>query len=182
MTVVNIFLAAVWGLFWLYWIVAAIRTKRGHVAWSKELWIRAAIAVIVLVLLRIGAFRGSDRNSDVILGVVGLVLVMSGLAFAVWARVNIAGNWGMPMTRKDYPELVTSGPYRLVRHPIYSGLLIACIGTAVALGWAWLVLVGLAGIYFAYCAKVEEGYLTGQFPQEYPEYKRRTKMLFPYLL
>jgi protein-S-isoprenylcysteine O-methyltransferase Ste14 len=76
---------------------------------------------------------------------------------------------------------VTSGPYHLVRHPIYSGILVAGVGTAIALGWMWLVVVGLAGVYFIYAATVEERYLTGQFPDTYPGYKRSTKMLVPYV-
>jgi protein-S-isoprenylcysteine O-methyltransferase Ste14 len=83
------------------------------------------------------------------------------------------------MSRKDEPELVTSGPYHLVRHPIYSGILLAGAGTAVALSWQWLIVVALAGIYFVYSATVEERYLTEQFPDAYPMYRRSTKMLVP---
>ena len=54
------------------------------------------------------------------------------------------------MAQKDKPELVTSGPYRLVRHPIYSGVLVAGAGTAVALSWKWLIVVAVAGVYLAY--------------------------------
>ena len=86
------------------------------------------------------------------------------------------------MTQKDEPELVTSGPYRLVRHPIYAGILIAGVGTAVALGWLWLTAFGLGGIYFIYSATVEERYLAEQFPDSYPAYKRSTKMLVPFIL
>ena len=77
---------------------------------------------------------------------------------------------------------MTSGPYRLVRHPIYSGILVAGVGTAVAMSWPWLTAVALAGIYFIYSATVEERYLTGQFPNDYPPYKRSTKMLMPFVL
>jgi protein-S-isoprenylcysteine O-methyltransferase Ste14 len=83
------------------------------------------------------------------------------------------------MSKKDEPELVTSGPYRLVRHPIYSGILVAGTGTAVTLSWMWLIVVALAGVYFIYSATVEEHYLTEQFPDTYPMYKRSTKMLVP---
>ena len=72
------------------------------------------------------------------------------------------------MTQKDEPELVTSGPYRLVRHPIYSGILVAAVGTAIALSWLWLTAVALVGIYFLYSATVEERYLSEQFPDSYP--------------
>jgi protein-S-isoprenylcysteine O-methyltransferase Ste14 len=85
------------------------------------------------------------------------------------------------MMQKDEPELVTSGPYHLIRHPIYSGILLAGVGTAVALSWQWLTAVALAGIYFLYSATVEERYLTQQFPDDYPAYSRSTKMLVPFV-
>jgi protein-S-isoprenylcysteine O-methyltransferase Ste14 len=85
------------------------------------------------------------------------------------------------MTQKDEPELVTSGPYHVVRHPIYSGILVAGVGTAVALSWRWLTAVALAGVYFLYSATVEERYMTEQFPDSYPAYKRSTKMLVPFV-
>ena len=97
--------------------------------------VRIAIAVIVVVLVRLGAFRGSGVNSDAWRAGIGLVLFGAGLSFAVWARIHIGRNWGTPMSQKDDPELVTSGPYRLVRHPIYTGILLAGLGTAVALSW-----------------------------------------------
>ena len=99
---------------------------------------------------------------------IGLVLFALGLAFAVWARVHIGRNWGTPMTQKKEPELVTSGPYRLVRHPIYSGVLLAGIGTAIALSWFWLLPFGLAGVYFVYSATVEERYLARAVPGRLP--------------
>jgi protein-S-isoprenylcysteine O-methyltransferase Ste14 len=85
------------------------------------------------------------------------------------------------MTQKLDPELVTSGPYRLVRHPIYSGILVAGIGTGLALTWIWLVVVALAACYFVYSATVEERYMTERFPDTYPAYKRSTKMLVPFV-
>jgi len=85
------------------------------------------------------------------------------------------------MTRREEPELVTSGPYRLVRHPIYSGILIGGVGTAVALGWFWLTAVD-CWIYFFYSATVEERYLTAQFPDTYPAYKALDQMLVPFVL
>ena len=85
------------------------------------------------------------------------------------------------MSQKDDPELVRSGPYRLVRHPIYSGILLGGVGTAVALGWLWLIAVALAGVYFIYSATVEERLLTEEFPDAYPEYRRSTKMLVPFV-
>lgn len=110
-----------WAAFWLYWIAAAFSMKRGRVAWSRELRIRAVIAVLAVVLLRLGAFRGHGVSTDPWRAAVGLALFALGLGFAIWARGRIGRNRGTAMTRKIEPELVTSGPYRLVRHPIYSG-------------------------------------------------------------
>lgn len=185
MSAVEVVLAVGWAAFWLYWLVAALSTRRGGSGprvWSRELRIRALIVVIVVVLVRLGVFRGHHGvSADPWRWAIGLVLFAAGLAFAIWARLHIGRNWGTPMTRKAEPELVTSGPYRLVRHPIYSGVLAAGIGTAVALNWFWLIAVGLAGVYFIYSATVEERYLTEQFPDDYPAYKRSTKMLIPFV-
>ena len=181
MRAVEFVFAVGWGAFWLYWLVAAFSMKRGRVPWSRELRIRAVILVIAIVLIRFGVLRGRGLNTDPWRAALGLVLFALGLGFAVWARVHIGRNWGTPMTQKDEPELVTSGPYHLVRHPIYSGVLIASVGTAVALSWLWLIVVALAGVYFLYSATVEERYLTEQFPDAYPVYKRSTKMLVPYI-
>jgi protein-S-isoprenylcysteine O-methyltransferase Ste14 len=179
MRTVELVFAAGWAAFWLYWLVAAFSMKRGRVPWSRELRIRAMIGVVFIVLLHVGAFRGHGLNTDPWRAGVGLLLFASGLAFAIWARIHIGRNWGTPMTQKDEPELVTSGPYHLVRHPIYSGILVAGFGTAVALSWLGLTVVALAGIYFLYSATVEERYMTEQFPDDYPLYKRSTKMLVP---
>jgi protein-S-isoprenylcysteine O-methyltransferase Ste14 len=182
MSAVELVFAVGWGAFWLYWLAAAFSTKRGRVPWSRELRIRAVIIVIVVLLFRFGAFRGHSVNTDPWRVGVGLVLFALGLAFAVWARIHIGRNWGTPMTEKDDPELVTSGPYHLVRHPIYSGILVGGIGTAVALSWLWLTAVGLAGVYFLYAATVEERYLAERLPDTYPVYRRSTKMLVPFVL
>jgi protein-S-isoprenylcysteine O-methyltransferase Ste14 len=171
-----------WAAFWIYWLVAAFSMKRGRVAWSRELRIRAVIAVLAILLIRLGAFRNHGLDSDPWRAGVGLVLFADGLAFAIWGRLHIGRNWGSPMSQKTETELVTSGPYRRVRHPIYSGILIATIGTAVALSWAWLIAVALAGVYFVYSAIVEERNLTEQFPDTYPAYKDSTKMLLPFVL
>jgi protein-S-isoprenylcysteine O-methyltransferase Ste14 len=179
---VELVFAVGWAAFWLYWLVAAFSMKRGRVPWSRELRIRAIIAGVVILLIRLGAFRGHGLNADPWRAGIGLVLFAVGLGFAISARLHIGRNWGTPMTQKDEPELVTSGPYHLVRHPIYSGILTAGVGTAVALSWLWLTAVALAGVYFLYSAMVEERDMTDQFPDSYPVYKHSTKMLVPFIL
>lgn len=181
MRVVELVFAVVWAAFWTYWILAARSTKRGRVRWSRELGIRFVIAAIVLLLIRLGAFRNSGLSTAPWRAATGLALLVVGLGFAVWGRRHIGRNWGMPMTERDTPELVTSGPYRLVRHPIYSGILLAAVGTAIGLDWTWLFAVLLAAVYFIYSASTEERYLAEHFPDTYPAYKRSSTMLVPYL-
>jgi protein-S-isoprenylcysteine O-methyltransferase Ste14 len=179
--VVELVFAIGWAAFWTYWLVAAFSMKRGHVAWSHELRIRAVVVVLAILLLRSGAFRNGGLDTNPWRAGLGLFLFVPGLGIAIWARLHIGRNWGSPMSTKDEPELVTSGPYQLVRHPIYSGILLAGVGTAVALSWMWLIAMVLAGVYFVYSATVEERYLTEQFPDTYSTYRRSTKMLVPFI-
>ena len=166
----------------MYWLMAAFSMKRGRMPWSRELRIRALIAVIVVILVRFGVFRNHSLNTTPWRSALGLGLFVLGLAFAIWARAHIGRNWGTPMTQKDEPDLVTSGPYHLVRHPIYSGILVAGVGTAAALSWLWVIAVGLAGVYFLYSATGEVRYLAEQFPDAYSAYKCSTKMLVPFVI
>ncbi len=181
MRAVEFVIAIGWAAFWAYWLVAAFGMKRGNIAWSRELGIRAVIVVVAILLARFGAFRGGSLNSNPWRTGFGLSLFALGLGFAIWARVHIGRNWGAPMSQKVEPELVTSGPYRLVRHPIYSGVLVARFGTSVAVSWLGMIALALVGVYFVYSATVEEHYLAGQFPSTYPAYKRSARMLVPYI-
>lgn len=182
MKVVALVIFIGWALFWLYWLLASFGVKPGTNTWRRGALVRVLILVVALVLLRTRAMRDLGFNRSPWLEGIGLALFVLGLAVAVWARGHIGRNWGMPMTRKADPELVTTGPYRTVRHPIYSGFLLAVIGTGVAVSVYWLVAAVLLGGYFVYSAVLEERYLTERFPDTYPEYKRSTKMLIPFIL
>jgi protein-S-isoprenylcysteine O-methyltransferase Ste14 len=102
--------------------------------------------------------------------------------FVIAGVLHLGRDWGMPMTQRAEPELVTSGPYRFVRHPIYSGLLTAMLGTALVNNLLGLIVVAVLVAYFYVCGIVEERNLAVTFPAAYPEYKSRTKMLIPFLL
>lgn len=181
MAAVEIAFGVGWAVFWLYWIAAAFRTKRGHVPWSREIAIRVVLFGLVIILIRVGAFRHHSLTTQPWRHSVGLALFGPGLACAILARLHIGRNWGTPMTRKVDPDLVTSGPYRFIRHPIYSGILLAGLGTAIGLNGQWMIAVGLAAVYFVYSATVEERYMAERFPNEYGPYKHSTKMLVPFV-
>lgn len=181
MHVVAAIILVAWAVFWIYWLAASVGVKPGRARWGRFAGIRVAIVLIVLLLVRAKAFKGQTVTDDRWLEGVGLVIFVSGLAVAVWARLYLGQNWGTPMSEKVDPELVTTGPYRRVRHPIYTGIIVAMVGTAVAVSWYWLIAVALLGPYFVYSAITEEHYMTGLFPDAYPEYKRSSKMLVPFL-
>lgn len=88
-------------------------------------------------------------------------------------------NWGLPMSRKEQPELVTSGPYALIRHPIYTGLILAMLGSASAVNVLLALLLVPVGAYFIYSARREEAVMLQQFPEQYAAYMARTGMLAP---
>ena len=112
----------------------------------------------------------------------GLILCLAGFALAVWARLHLGRNWGMPMTFKEGHDLVTGGPYGYIRHPIYTGMLLAIFGSALVTGPVLLaVFVGMA-IYCVYSARTEEGLMMQAFPEQYTQYKRRTKAFIPFVV
>jgi protein-S-isoprenylcysteine O-methyltransferase Ste14 len=169
-----------WLVFWIYWLASASSSKESvSGGWRTRLTGVSAVGVFVIA----GVLRGGSLAvHSLILAAIGALLFACGIALAVWARLHLGRNWGMPMTQRAEPELVTSGPYRFVRHPIYSGLLTAMLGTALVNNLLGLIVVAVLVAYFYYCGIVEERNLATTFPKAYPEYRSRTKMLIPFLL
>jgi protein-S-isoprenylcysteine O-methyltransferase Ste14 len=169
-----------WIVFWIYWLVSASTSKESvRSGWRTRL---AGVSAVGVFLIAVVLRGGSLAVHSMILEAIGAVLFACGIALAIWARVHLGSNWGMPTTQRAEPELVTSGPYRFVRHPIYSGLLTAMLGTTLVDNLLGLIVVAVLVAYFYYCGIVEERNLTATFPKAYPEYKSRTKMLIPFLL
>lgn len=102
------------------------------------------------------------------MGLAGVGFCALGVGLAILARTYLGRNWGMPMSRKENPELVTSGPYALVRHPIYGGMLLAMLGSTLGESVFWVLPFILFGIYFIYSATREERLMVRQFPDRYP--------------
>lgn len=180
MQALRIGVAVTWAVFWIGWLAVAFTAKRS-VGRRNFLGGRGIAAVAVVVLIR-GFGRGSLEVNSLVLGIIGAALFVAGVALAIWARVIIGRNWGMPMTQRAEPELVTAGPYRLVRHPIYTGILVALVGTSLVTSLIGLAIALILGIYFVNAGRVEERNLTVTFPTAYPAYQARTKMLIPFLL
>lgn len=170
-----------WVIFWIAWLIAAFTAKASRGRWSRLAGARIALAIVVVLLFRANLRGGVERIDGPVLEGIGLALWIAGIALAVWARLYIGRNWGMPMTRREDPDLVTTGPYRFIRHPIYTGIILAMIGTALAISLFGLIVVAVIAVLFAYSASREESFLAGEFPATFPDYKARTKMLIPFV-
>jgi protein-S-isoprenylcysteine O-methyltransferase Ste14 len=110
----------------------------------------------------------------------GLLMVIAGLAFAIWARVHLGRNWSGTVTVKENHELIRSGPYAIVRHPIYTGLLLAILGTAIVVG-EWRGLLAFCFLTIALVLKLrrEERFMEESFPDTYPSYCAQVPALIP---
>jgi protein-S-isoprenylcysteine O-methyltransferase Ste14 len=177
-----------WVAWLVYWAIASIGTKpstRVQSGSARMLYLVPLIVAGVLLFepLRLGVLdvRVIPRSWEGAL--VGLVIVVTGLLFAVWARVHLGANWSGEVTVKEGHELIQSGPYRLVRHPIYTGLIVALVGTAVALGsWRGALAVIIAAASFWWKLKLEERWMLETFGDEYRKYQSRAAALIPFLL
>lgn len=114
------------------------------------------------------------------IAVAGLALTIGGCGFAIWARLTLGGNWSGRATVKADHDLITTGPYAIARHPIYTGLLVAVVGTALADG-EWHGVLAAVLILLALLVKMsqEERLMMQTFPAAYPAYRQRVKALIP---
>ena len=113
----------------------------------------------------------------------GTAITLAGLLFAVWARLILGANWSRSVTIKQDHELITRGPYKLIRHPIYTGMLIGFLGTALAIT-ELRALVAFVLIFLSlwYKLRLEEKWMSAQFGQTYADYARHTAALIPWLI
>lgn len=176
-------IAGAWLAFVLTWLAFALFAKRTrkHAPWKTWVARLAIVGVIIAANLHFGPGGRSVGPVPAPWRWLGAALCVLGLAFAVWARIYLGRNWGMPMSLREGHALVTSGPYAYVRHPIYTGILLAMIGSMLAVARAWVWALLLFFVYFLYSALTEERMLAEQFPEAYPAYKAHTRMLVPFI-
>jgi protein-S-isoprenylcysteine O-methyltransferase Ste14 len=178
-----------WGALVLVWAWGWRVSKRtSHMAEGLNSLSPYLPVLIGVALLRLHMLPGSWIKEplwphQLALEAAGLAVTVLGAAFAIWSRLTLGRNWSSVPQVKEEHELVVKGPYRIVRHPIYTGLILAVAGTGLALdrgiGLFMLVLV-----FASYWLKirVEEKLMMETFPKEYPEYRRRVKALIPGIL
>jgi protein-S-isoprenylcysteine O-methyltransferase Ste14 len=182
-------LAALWIAFVLYWGFAALRTATRTRSVEDPLITLVSNAALVLagILLfaprvRLGSLDATIYPPSVWVAVLGLALTVAGLALSVWAREHLGRNWSGLVALKVNHQLIRSGPYARLRHPIYTGILLAIIGTALAVG-QYRALAGMvlfiAG--FIWKAQREERLLRREFGPDFDRYRRETGVLLPRL-
>ncbi len=175
-----------WGALGIYWLISALGTKKIAVNENTGMrTFRLAILVLMLILLmtdwlRIGplAWRFMPRHSGMVW--IGVALTVVGAALAIWARRTLGRNWSDKVVLKVDHELIQSGPYRYLRHPIYTGVLLAVAGSALTIGeWRGVAALVLLGTNYFIKATREEKILAANFGEAFAEHKRRTGFFLP---
>jgi protein-S-isoprenylcysteine O-methyltransferase Ste14 len=169
----------------LLWLVMAFRTKRTLIRQRGALRLAIVVLAVALVgssLLPLTSIHRRLWAPSVLLSDLSLAIVMAGAACGVWARLTIGTNWSGVVTFKEDHELIQSGPYRFVRHPIYTALLFMGLGSALDYGrlYGFILLVLAAGALI-WKMRLEEKLMTEHFPERYPAYRRRVKALVPFI-
>ena len=187
-----------WAAFFLVWIVSAFNVKRdirgGFSRWWQQYWLlRFIVAIaIIFVVLRIttgtahyanpaGIFSHNIFQPPLLLDWVFAVLAVIGVGFAIWARFHLGRNWSVQPAVKEQHELITSGPYKYVRHPIYTGILLLEFATALTGN-----IFGI-GMFIVFCLifvpriDKEEKIMLELFPDKYSAYQVKTKRLIPFV-
>ncbi len=185
-TIHHTLIPALWLLWLAVWIVAGLRTKR--VVRAESLASRAlhlvplGLGIALLTLPRLGGPWLATRlySQTAWTFWCGAALVVLGMVFAIWARVHLAGNWSGTVTLKQDHSLTRTGPYRLARHPIYTGILLAVLGSAITQAeWRGYVALVLITLSFLRKITVEERFLTEQFGDAYARYRAEVSALIP---
>ncbi|MGY5810599.1 methyltransferase family protein [Rhizobium sp. LEGMi198b] len=182
------FLPVCWGIWAVIWFVASFRVKKttrsedplSRLSNTAPIWIGAFLLAAPPSWLGLLSFRLLPQ--DLIYYGIGAALTVIGLAFAVWARYHLGRNWSGVITVKEDHALIRTGPYAIVRHPIYSGLLLAVIGSAITRGHIGAMLA-IACMLYAVLRRVriEERWMSETFGQAYTDYKAETPALVPFV-
>lgn len=178
-----------WGALVLVWVWGwriskpTARKAEGLNSLIPYLPVLIGVAVLKMHVLPVSWIKEPLWPHSLVLDAIGLAVTLLGAVFAIWSRVTLGRNWSSVPQVKEQHELVVVGPYRIARHPIYTGLIMAVAGTALAQDKG-IGLIMVVVIFVSYWLKirVEEKLMMEIFPVKYPEYRRRVKALIPGIL
>ena len=180
---------ACWTIFLVVWLLAAVSTRRSVYRERREQRRRYSILLVIGYLLLINGRRLPYPLDICIIPHTGTMawtgafLCIAGLAFSVWARATLGRNWSATVTLKEGHELIERGPYRLVRHPIYTGMMTMFLATVIVLGHLGGI-VGAVLVFISFWIKLgdEEKLMLKQFPDQYAGYQQRVKRIIPFVV
>jgi protein-S-isoprenylcysteine O-methyltransferase Ste14 len=186
MNSIPMIVSSSWAALALVWLIGLARTKKTiRTQPTGARILHSAFAILGFYLLGSKSLSRGWLGADLYpagdwIHIAGVVVTVAGCLFAIWARITLGSNWSARATVKAGHELVVTGPYGIARHPIYTGLLLAATGTALAYGQVHCLL-GLVLIFVALAVKIgqEERLMLETFPEAYPVYRRRVKALIP---
>ena len=177
-----------WSIFYVFWVIEARRTKKNAKRESVAGSISYRIPAVLAILLLVNAHKlGVPLSTELITGgrpisVLAVALSLSGLAICIWSRVTLGRNWSSVVAVKNEHELIQSGPYCLVRHPIYLGMIMMFLANVLLSGRLGGIL-GVICLVVSFYVKLlrEETVMLAEFPGQYPDYCRRVKRLIPFI-
>jgi protein-S-isoprenylcysteine O-methyltransferase Ste14 len=183
MTIYQQIVAACWAVMLVLWFaLALVRDQRGR--HSRSAWLLRLVVVALLVVAVHFLTRGrpppalAQPTQGVALA--GAVLCVVGLAFAIWARVTVGRHWALPIAERDESDLVVTGPFAYVRHPIYTGVIAMLAGSALNVPGAYAeVLTAILSLLVL--ARKDDRDMSRQLPAVYPAYMQRTKRFVPFV-
>jgi len=186
--VLRVLIPVLWILWLCYWVVAARitgKTRRRESLASRLT--HYGPLILGGLLLGVPGILGPEmerqfHDSAKTWLWIANALVAIGLGFSAWARVWLGGNWSAEVTIKQNHELVRSGPYALVRHPIYTGVLLSLIGTALSVD-KWRAFIGLILVAAGFLRKIviEERFMLAEFGEAYEHYRAEVPALIPFV-
>ena len=183
------FISSLWLILIIYWTLASLKVKAitrkedrlsraGHVV-----PLLIAVAMLMLPTLPDGFLCGHILPFDSSMHIIGIALVACGVSISIWARSYLGSNWSGTVTLKQNHELIRTGPYRYARRPIYTGLILAFIGTAIALNeWRGIIAIMIIIASFWKKSQREERWLLEMFGDDYRHYRQKVKALLPFIL
>lgn len=177
-----------WFALGLYWLASAQRIKRAKQTEGQAAhWLRIGLLVVLFDFLfsswgRVGWLGERFVPASRAIAIAGVATVLVGLALAAWARSCLRGNWSSAVTIKEGHELIRMGPYKCIRHPIYTGMALGLAGTALAIG-EWRGILAFAAVLTAHVIKArkEEQWLAREFGSAFDEHRSHTGMFLPRL-
>lgn len=185
MAIFSWLISACWAVLIGHWLISGFAAVGSRWVWWREITLRLGFFAAVILMVQIEAaaqmlpVAGSYfLNTSWVSGLAGWLLSILGVGLAIGARVSLGAHWAAPVPS----QLIVTGPYASVRHPLYGGLLFAMVGSAIGQSVLWLLPLIVYEPGFLLSARHEEHLLLERFPDRYRQYMRDTKMFVPFLI